>query len=259
MRAWIITLFAIVVAATSAAAQAPPSSPPTPAPSPVRRPAPDFYFGRPAGAVAIRGGWLFSRASSDWYDFVTDQLTLNRRDFNAPAFAADVGMTMTDRLQATVGVDFNQASTTSEYRRFVDNNRQPINQSTKMKQASVTGGVRYALTAPGRRISSLAWIPHTVTPYVTAGGGAVWYSLSQTGDFVDFVDLSVFTDVLHSDGWAPEAHAGGGVDVRVLRRVFATFDARYRWAAAGLSRQWVNFDPVDLSGLRLSAGINVPF
>ena len=255
MRAWIIALIAIVVTAGSASAQSPPSAP---APS-VRRSAPDFYFGRPAGSVAIRGGWLFSRASSDWYDFVTDQLTLNRRDFNAPAIAGDLGITVTDRLQAVAGFDFNQTSTTSEYRHFVDNNRQPINQSTKMQQASVTGGVRYTLVSPGRRISSLAWIPRTITPYVAAGGGAVWYSVSQVGDFVDFVDFSVFTDVLKSDGWAPEAHAGGGVDVRVMRRIFATVDARYRWAAGGLSQQWVDFKPVDLSGLRLSAGINVPF
>ena len=258
MRAWIIAMVAIGIAAT-AAAQTPPSPPPAPAPPPVRRPAPDFYFGRPAGAVAIRGGWLFSRASSDWYDFVTDQLTLNRRDFNAPAIAADIGITVTDRVQAVAGFDFNEASTGSEYRRFVDNNRQPINQSTTMRQASVTGGVRYALITPGRRVSSLAWIPRTITPYVAAGGGAVWYSVSQVGDFVDFVDFSVFSDVFKSDGWTPEAHAGGGVDVRVARRIFATVDARYRWAAGGLSQQWVDFDPVDLSGLRLSAGINVPF
>jgi hypothetical protein len=255
MRAWIIALIAIVVTAASASAQSPPSQP---APS-VRRSAPDFYFGRPAASIAVRGGWLFARASSDWYDFVTDQLTLNRRDFNAPAIATDVGITVTDRLQAVAGFDFNQTSTTSEYRHFVDNNRQPINQSTKMQQASVTGAIRYALVSPGRRISSLAWIPRTVTPYVAAGGGAVWYSVSQVGDFVDFVDLSVFTDVLKSDGWTPEAHAGGGVDVRVMRRIFATVDARYRWAAGGLSQQWVDFKPVDLSGLRVSAGINVPF
>jgi outer membrane protein W len=240
-------LFAICVAASSAAAQ----TAPVPA-------TPDFLFGRPAGSVTVRGSWLFARAGSDWYDFVTDQLTVNRRDFNAPGIAADVGITVSDRLEAVIGTSFSQASTTSEYRRLVDNSRLPINQKTELRQADVTGSLKLSLH-PGRRISSLAWITRGINPYVGAGGGAVWYGLSQAGDFVDFSDFAVFTDVFESKGWTPTAHVFGGVDVRMARHLFATFDARYRWAAADLTSQWVDFDPIDLSGLRLSAGVNVPF
>jgi len=63
---------------------------PASAQSPIRRSAPDFLFEKPHGAVTIRGSWLFSRGQSDWYDFVTDQLTLERQDFNAPGFGLDV-------------------------------------------------------------------------------------------------------------------------------------------------------------------------
>ena len=51
----------------------------------------DFLFGRPRAEVGIRAGWSLSRGGSDWYDFVTDQLTLNPGDFNALAVASDVG------------------------------------------------------------------------------------------------------------------------------------------------------------------------
>jgi hypothetical protein len=46
------------------------------------------------------------------------------------------------------------------------------------------------------------------------------------------------------------------VDVRVLRRGYVTFDARYTWASGNLGPDWIDFDPIDLSGLRLSAGFN---
>src|SRR6188508_2336726 len=72
---------------------------PASAQSPIRRSAPDFLFEKPHGAVTIRGSWLFSRGQSDWYDFVTDQLTLERQDFNAPGFGLDVSVPLTARLE----------------------------------------------------------------------------------------------------------------------------------------------------------------
>ena len=256
MRTCLTTLCVIALAAPPALAQDSAQRAPTPA---ATRSTPDFLFGRPLGSVGVRGSWLFSRGGSDWYTFVTDQLTLNRRDFDAPGVVADVAVALNDRLEAVAGVDFSRAGTESEYRHLVDNNRLPINQHTDLRQANLTGSLKFSLVNRGRGISQFAWIPRTVTPYVGAGGGMVWYRLRQAGDFVDFVDLSVFRDAFESEGWAPTAHVLGGVDLRVARRLYVTFDARYRWAAADLSSQWVAFDPIDLSGLRLSAGVTVPF
>lgn len=255
MRFCFVALMVVAAAPAPAAAQDPTTGPESFA----SRPTPDFLFGRPYGSLTVRGSWSLARARSDWYEFVTDQLTLQRSDFNAPGFAVDVGISVTDRVEAVVGVDVSRMSASSEYRRFVDNNRQPINQTTRLTQANVTGGMKLALRERGRRVSALAWIPRGLVPYVGGGAGMLWYDLSQEGDFIDALDprLAVFTDVFESHAWTPTAHVFGGVDVRVARSVFVTFDARYRWAAGDLSRQWVSFDPIDLSGLRLSTGISV--
>lgn len=256
MRFCFVALMVVAAAPAPAVAQDPATGPPE---SLASRPTPDFLFGRPYGSVAVRGSWSLARARSDWYEFVTDQLTLQRSDFNAPGFAVDVGISVTDRVEAVVGVDLSRMSASSEYRRFVDNNRQPITQTTRLNQANVTGGMKLALRERGRRVSALAWIPRGLVPYVGGGGGMLWYDLTQEGDFIDALDprLAVFTDVFESHEWTPTAHVFGGVDVRVARSVFVTFDARYRWAAGDLSRQWVSFDPIDLSGLRLSTGISI--
>jgi hypothetical protein len=259
MRVCLMLLFVAATAFPAFAQDQNPSAPAQQLPGPRR--SPDFLFGRPVGSVGIRGSWSFSRARGDWFDFVTDQLTLNRGDFNAPGVDGEVAVTLTDRLQAVIGVDYSQMNASSEYRRFVDNNRQPINQKTKLAQVQVTGSLRMALTDRGRAVSTLAWIPRGVTPFVGAGGGVAYYDLSQVGDFVDALDprLAVFTDAFYSQGWAPTAHVLGGVDIHVARRLFTTFEGRYRWAKGNLDSQWVDFDPIDLSGFRLSAGINVPF
>jgi hypothetical protein len=226
---------------------------------PPRRDTPDFLFGRPDGSVGVRGGWLFARAGSDWFDFVSDQLTLDRRDFNAPGIAADVSVFLRPRIDAVVGMEYNAASTPSEYRDFVDNNRLPITQETELRHVALTGSLKFALTERGRQVGNFAWVPHSVVPYVGGGGGALWYRLEQVGDFVDFVDRSVFTDVFRSEGWAPTGHVFGGVDVKLTRRLFVTFDGRYIWAKPSLGREFIDFDPIDLSGFRTSAGVNLVF
>lgn len=244
----ILFLLLVLTPAAEAAAQQP-------------RPAPDFLFGEPRGSLGVRGSWMFARAGSDIYDFVRSHLTLDEGAFNAPGIAADLAIAATPRVDAVVGFEFSQTSAASEYRDFVDNNRQPIEQTTRLRDLNLTGTIRVALMPRGIGVSRLAWVPRRVTPYIGGGGGLMWYEFTQQGDFIDVrsTNAAVFRDVFTSKGWTPSAHALAGVDVRVQRRTFVTFEGRYLWAAATLERQFEDFDPIDLAGLRVSAGINVLF
>ena len=246
-----LALLVVISTAASAAAQD--------VPRPIRRPAPDFLFDKPHGSIAVRGGWLFARSDSDWYDFVTDQLTLDRKDFNVPGFGIDVNAPITSRLEAGFSFDFSRSDRLSEYRDWLDNNRLPIEQTTTLREMNFSGNVRYALVERGRQVSNLVWVPRMIVPFVGAGVGAMHYKLQQIGDFVDFQDLSVFNSFFTSNGWAPSAQVFGGVDVRVLKHVAVTVDGRYLWAAAELGRDWVDFKPIDLAGFRLSGGVNFIF
>lgn len=219
----------------------------------------DFLFSRPKADVAVRAGWNVARARSDWYSFVTDQLTLDRRDFDAVSVGADVGVWLRGRSTLVFGVDVTAANKPSEYRRLVDNDRQPITQATRMIGVHTTAGLKYALTSRGRAIGQLAWIPRRVVPYVGAGGGLAFYHLRQSGDFVDFTDRSIFPATFESHGWSPTVYVGGGADVQVGRRLQITGDLRFRHATARLQQTWVDFEPLDLSGLRATVGVGWPF
>jgi hypothetical protein len=220
---------------------------------------PDFFFGRPHGAIGIRGAWLFSSAGSDLYDFVTEQLTLDRGAFNAPSIALDLSITITTRVDLVVGFERSARTTASEYRDFVDNNRLPIEQDTSLRVIDLTASGKVLLASRGRGISRFAWIPNSITPYVGAGAGMLKYEFEQVGDFVDFADLSVFASTFRSEGWTPSGHVLGGVDIRLFRRLYVTGEARYVWASADLERDFVGFDPIDLSGFRCGAGVRLAF
>ena len=216
-------------------------------------------FGRPRASVSVRGSWVFARAGSDIFDFVSDQLTVGKRDFDAPAIGAEVGIALTPRLETLGTFDVAMSKTSSEYRDFVDTNNQPIEQETDLKTVHVGGSIKYSLLPRGQSISRLAWIPRGISPYVGAGAGAVYYRFHQTGAFVDFVDLSVFNDNFASNGWAPSAHVFGGADVQLYRSMFLQIEGRYRWAKADLDADFLNFQPIDLSGFAMTTGISVLF
>jgi hypothetical protein len=250
------TLIVIGVSHAAGAMEQDPGASQEPAPSERRA---DFLFGRPHGSIGVRGSWVFARAGSDLFDFVTRELTLERDDFDAPGFGFDVAVSLTPRMDVVGTVELNQSETTSEYRDYVDNNLLPIEQTTTLKVVQLGGSLRYALRPRGHDVSRFAWVPSRFVPFVGAGGGLIYHRFTQTGDFVDFVDLSVFTDYFRSSGWSPSAHAFGGVDVQLYRGLYGTVEGRYLWAAGTLSRDFVDFDPIDLAGFRVSGGINLLF
>lgn len=222
---------------------------------------PDFVFGRPGFSLGIRGLWRQARAESDLYDFVTQELTLEKSDFNAPGIAFDVGFALTSRLELLAGVDFSRSSARSQDREYpVDTEGIPIEQHTELSQFGATGSLAFALAPRGRSIGQYAWIPARVVPYVGVGGGLVRYEFVQFGDWVDFVDLAVFTETFATKGWGLGGHVLGGVDIRLARQVLLTAEVRRVWAQAEVFGSFFGeFDPIDLGGLHIGAGVRFVF
>jgi hypothetical protein len=226
---------------------------------PPRQPAPDFLFKPPVGSVGVRGAWVLPRAGSDLFDFLNETLTIEKGDFRGGAVEAHVGFAVTSRIDVQFGIEGGRSSVRSEYRDWVDNNFRPIEQTTGLETVHLTGEVRYALLPRGYTVSRLAWVPRGISPYVGLGAGAAFYEFRQTGDFVDYVDNSVFSDDFRSKGWTPTVHAFGGVQWHLYKRLFATVELRYVWADARLERDFVDFEPIDLAGARTSGGIEFVF
>jgi len=198
-------------------------------------------------------------ASSEVFSFTSKQLTVGRGDFGSASFGADLGLHLSSRLQLQLGTTRSGRTINSEFRDWVDNDELPIEQSTVFRRQSVTAGLKYHLTSPGRSISRLAWVPSRFTPYVSAGAGTMWYRFRQEGDFVDFQTLDVFTSDLASSSWAPTAYAAGGFDYSLTPRLGLTTEARYDYARATMSRYFEGFDRIDLSGVGANVGLTVRF
>jgi hypothetical protein len=218
-----------------------------------------FLFQAPAGEVSFRGGFDRAIAGSDLFAFAVKQLTLNQRDFSAMTFATDVDCVLTPRLSARFSLAVSRSTTPSDFRDFVDNNRQEIQQTTAFSRVPLTASLKAYLADPGRSVGHFAWIPSRYAPYVGAGGGAMWYRFEQHGDFIDFTTSKVFPDTFISDGWTPTLQAFVGTDVSLNPRFAVTAEGRYQWARSRLSSDFAQFQPIDLSGFAVTAGFSIRY
>jgi len=218
-----------------------------------------FLFRAPLGTVALRAGFDHATANSDLFRFVTDELTVNRGDFSSASVVFDVAYKLNPRMDVLFSVGTSKSTNASEFRHWLDNNDQPIEQTTEFQRVPLTASFKQYLFVPGRSVGHYAWIPRRFAPYVGGGGGVMWYHFGQQGDFVDFDTLKVFTDAFESDGWAPTFHGFGGIEISLASRLAVTTEGRYQWAHAPLSRDFAGFDRIDLSGFSITSGILVRY
>jgi len=245
-------LGALMLTAAPAAAQ-------SPAPSPVRNSSPEFLFGAPHGSIGVRASFLVAREGGDLFSFVREQLTVEKGDFNGPGATIDFAFNLRPRVSVVADIDITRSSVDSESRPYLGSDGLPIAQTSRLAQTNFSGGLKFALLPPGQHISRYAWIPSTIVPYVSAGGGAMYHRFSQNGEFVDFVDLSVFQANLESSGWAPSAYVALGADIRMVKQVYLSVEGKYLVAHDSLQKDFAGFDGIDLAGFRFGTGVQVAF
>ena len=216
-----------------------------------------YMFGAPDARFSIHAGYSRAGAGGDLFDETTTNLSLNKSDFSGPSIGGELALTLSPRLDLALQVDYAGIAKGSDYRKFFDNNQRPIEQTTTFRRVPITANLRAYLVPRGREIGKLAWIPASVVPWVGAGGGLMWYQYKQEGDFIDFSNMNVYRDYLHSDGWTPTLQGMGGVDVNLSTRLAFTADLRYNWARANLSSDFVGYNKIDLSGVSTALGFTV--
>ena len=217
-----------------------------------------YLLGSPLGSLTLRLGGAHPAASDDLFRFMTDNLTLGKSDFASFTAGIDLNVKVHRQVDFVVGFSTAQMEARSEFRDFVeDPNDLPIEQTTELVRTPVTAGLRVHLTPRGRSLGRYAFVPNKFNPYVGAGGGVMYYRITQDGDFVDFETLDIFTEFFEDSGWTPTWYAQAGTDIWLLSRLGLNLEARYNWAKDELDEDFADFDNIDLRGLQWSIGITL--
>ena len=219
----------------------------------------DFNPRKPKIFMGGHIGFSMPKADSDVYDMMIRELTLEKSDFRATGFGLQFGVPIASHFAVVAGFEYSRSKNKSEFRDYVEDNGDPIEQTTEFRQIPIAITVRYYPVKTGEFVGNYAWIPTRLNPYIGGGGGALGYKLSQSGRFVDKSNMHIFSTTLKNNDWTPTAHIAGGIDINLTPRIFVNGEARYSWARADLSNDFTGFDPINLSGVRILGGIYFRF
>ena len=132
-----------------------------------------------------------SRVEGDVLFRDLDDLAFEIGDFTGPSVSGEWLFALGDFVEAGVGAGFYQRSVPSVYRALTHDNGSEIEQRLKLRIVPVTATVRFLPIGRG-----------SVEPYIGAGIGAFNWRYSETGEFVDASDDSIFRSTYKANGTA---------------------------------------------------------
>ncbi len=145
-----------------------------------------------------------ARTSQDVLVNNLDFLAFNVRDFSNATLGGEWLVGLGDNVDASLGLGFYTHGVPSVYTGFVNRDGSEIEQELKLRVVPFTATVRFLPL--GR---------NTIEPYIGAGIGVFAWRYSETGQFVDFTDNSIFRGTFVGSGSATGPVVLGGVRVPV--------------------------------------------
>ncbi len=178
-----------------------------------------------------------------------DFLAFDIKDFNGATAGAEYLVGLNEYVDAGLGVGIYRRTVPSVYAYLENSNGAEIEQDLKLRMVPFTATVRFL---PFGRSAGLQ-------PYIGGGVAIINYRYSESGEFVDFTDNSVFRDTFAASGTATGPTVLGGVRVPLGSW---DFGGEVRWQRAkGDLPEDLGFagDEINLGGWNYLATINIHF
>jgi len=184
----------------------------------------------------------------------TQPLAFNINEFRGPTIFGEWTVSFNPKIELSAGVSYLNQSVPSVYRDLVNGERggAEIEQTLKLRMTPITGLVRFL---PFGR-------PGHVQPYAGAGIVAANFSYTETGEFVDTTDFTIFHDTYRANGTAFGPVLAFGVRVPIKGDIYGlNFEYRYQWAVGDTGGNANGFlsDKIDLSGGHFNFGFQMRF
>lgn len=196
----------------------------------------DQVFGVNVGYFALRGE---DAREDDVLAGNLSFLNFELKDFNGATFGGDYLIGLGNYVEVGGGIGFYQRTVPSTYLDLVDNDGSEIEQDLKLRLVPITVTAR--LFPIGRQAG--------VQPYVGAGIGFYNWRYSETGEFVDFSDGTIFRGSFVDDGTEVGPVAVAGVRFAVSPQMLVGGEFRYQAVRADLDPDLGFFaDRIDLGG-----------
>lgn len=188
----------------------------------------------------------------------TASLAFDIKDFRTYPIFGEWHIAFNNHIEVGVGAAFMNQSVKSTYRDLVNghgtedkNDDTEIPQTLRLQTIPISGVVRFLSGSPGH--------------FQAYGGGGIvlsYFKYTESGDFVDTSDFTVFNATFKASDFAVGPVILGGVRVPLGGDVYAlNFETRYQWVVGKTGGATAGFlgDKIDLSGWFLTASFMIRF
>ena len=178
-----------------------------------------------------------------------DFLAFKVNDFKAATIGGEWLFGLNDFLDAGVGLGISSKRVPSVYRDLTHSNGDEIEQDLKMRVVPFTATVRFLPLGRGAAIQ----------PYIGGGVGVFAWRYSETGEFVDSFDSSIFRDSFSGSGATAGPVVLGGVGIPIGSWSIGG-EIRYQSAQGELpTDQGFSGTKIDLGGFTYLASFKMRF
>ncbi len=181
--------------------------------------------------------------------FLCEPLLFDVGDFGGATIGGEYLVGIGQYMEAGVGVGFYQRTVPSIYEFVTRPDDTEIDQDLKLRIVPFTATLKFVPT--GRDAS--------FQPYLGAGIAALRWTYSETGEFVDPDDSTIFRDTFSADGTEVAPVFFGGVRAPVGASTMIGGEVRYQRADAELPAEDFLGDRIDLGGLTFQANLTWRF
>jgi len=198
------------------------------------------------GSVRLRLGLWEPEGDSEYWDDTFAVFTGSAGDFQDLTFGFDYLWRASANSGLQFGTTFYSGQATQAYWDYVDLDGFDISHGTSLDTWDLNAlyVFRYG-----------DW-SSPIIPYAGLGGGILFWSLEEAGDFIDFStpENEIYFADYYAEGWTWEALAMVGVEVPLGFRWSFFGEGRYRYAEDELGDDFSGFGTLDLSGWEFAAG-----
>jgi hypothetical protein len=175
-------------------------------------------------------------------------LFFNLDDFNGFTGGGEWLVAAGKNLEVGIGAAYYQRTVPSVYEGWVNTDGSEISQEMSLRVAPVVATLKY-LPLGARS---------TFQPYVGIGLAVYFWHYSETGDFVDFSDNSIYSAAYVASGTSVGPVATFGVRARVSARADAGIEMRAQWGQGNLSNDFLG-NKIDLGGINVLGTLRIRF
>jgi hypothetical protein len=180
-----------------------------------------------------------------------DPLLFEIKDFNGATFGGEWLYGVSNFLETGVGVGYNRRTVPSIYADLVHANGSEIAQDLKLRMVPITATIRFLPIGRGG----------PVEPYIGGGVTFINWRYSESGEFVDSSDGTIFRDTYEADGTAIGPVILGGI--RFPAGDALTVGAEVKWQKAEGDTNSVESqllgNKIDLGGTSINFTMHIRF